>query len=123
MADVNSKSLLLVFRHAPYGRSLSRAGYDLALAAAAFDQKVSLLFMDDGVWQLLPDQQAANIQARSITSTLASLPLYDIDRLYVDAGSLETRGLSSTELVEGVVAMGDEQVHSLMGDHHQVLVF
>ena len=85
---MESKTLLVVFRRAPYGRGLTRGGYDLALAAAAFEQPVSLLFMDDAVWQLMPGQSTARIDAKSIESTLASLSLYDIDTLYVEADAL-----------------------------------
>jgi tRNA 2-thiouridine synthesizing protein C len=100
--SVESKSLLLIFRRAPYGRSLARAGYDFALAAAAFEQPVSLLFMDDGVWQLLPDQAPAAIAAKNVASTLDSLALYDIESLYADTQSLATRGLAACELRAGV---------------------
>ncbi len=120
---MNVKSLLLVFRRAPYGRSLPRAGYDVALAAAAFEQPVSLLFLDDGVWQLLPDQRAGEIGAKSITNTLDSLALYDIDRLYVDADSMSRRGLEAAALVDSVTPIDTGAVRRLMADHDQVLVF
>ena len=57
MAGTHTKSLLLLIRHSPYGSSLARASIDVALAAAAFDQAVSLLFVGDGVLQLLPEQR------------------------------------------------------------------
>ncbi|MDJ0879065.1 MAG: sulfurtransferase complex subunit TusC [Halieaceae bacterium] len=120
---MSGKSLLLVFRRAPYGRSLSRAGYDLALAAAAFEQPVSLLFMDDGVWQLLPEQHADQINTKSVASTLASLPLYDVENLYVDMQSLDARGLAPVELRKEVVPLDATAVQALMHEHHQVLVF
>lgn len=118
-----AKSLLLVFRRAPYGRSLSRAGYDVALAAAAFEQPVSLLFLDDGVWQLLPEQHADAIGARSITRTLESLPLYDIDTLYVDSDSLAHRGLVAESLIDTATPLDAAAVRELMASHRQVLVF
>ena len=123
MADTGKKSLLLVFRRPAYGRGLARGGYDLALAAAAFEQPVSLLFMDDGVWQLLPGQETSRIDARSIESTLASLPLYDIDSLYADEKSLQARGLSLGELAGAITAVGEQQLRELMVAHDQVLVF
>ncbi len=122
-AEVAAKSLLLVFRRPPYGRSLSRAGYDVALAAAAFEQPVSLLFLDDGVWQLLPEQRADAIGARSISRTLESLPLYDIDNLYVDSESLAQRALVPDALVEAATPLDAAAVRELMARHDQVLVF
>lgn len=119
----HNKSLLLVFRRGPYGKGLTRAGYDVALAAAAFEQPVSLLFMDDAVWQLLPGQSAGRIEAKSIESTLASLSLYDIESLYVEAHSLAARGLSPDELVEGVTPLDAAQVRKLIDTTDQALVF
>lgn len=123
MAELADKSLLLIFRHPAYGSGLARGGYDLALAAAAFEQPVSLLFMDDGVWQLLPDQESAQIDARSIESTLASLPLYDIESLYAEAHSLGARGLSAEDLVANVNVLDAGQLRELVSAHDQVLVF
>lgn len=120
---MGGKSLLLVFRHPPYGRGITRGGYDVALAAAAFEQPVSLLFMDDAVWQLLPKQSAGRIEAKSIESTLASLSLYDIEALYVEAHSLAARGLSPDELVAGVTPLDAGQMRELIQASDQALVF
>jgi len=79
------KSLLITVRRPPYGSSLARASLDVALAAAAFEQPVSLLFMGDGVLQLLPEQDSKAIGRKNIGRLLASLPLYDIEQVYVDA--------------------------------------
>ncbi len=113
------KSLLLIFRRAPYGQGLARAGFDVALAAAAFEQPVSLLFMDDGVWQLLPGQQADRIDAKSIASTLDSLPLYDIDTVYVDAAALQRFGLDQDRLAMPVEVLDEQGLRALINanDH------
>ena len=89
-----SRSILLVCRQAPYSGSLARAGLDLALAMAAFDQPVALLFCDEGVLQLLPGQDTTELGARNLGKTLASLPLYGVETLYVDSHSLEKFGIS-----------------------------
>lgn len=66
--------MLLVLRRGPYGNALARASLDVALAAAAFEQDVHLLFMDDGVWQLLPGQQPADIAAKNLHKTCSLCP-------------------------------------------------
>jgi tRNA 2-thiouridine synthesizing protein C len=118
-----SRSLLLVFRRAPYGSGLARAGYDIALAAAAFEQPVELLFMDDGVWQLLPGQQPADIDARNVAATLDSLPLYDIDRFHVETRSLSARGLALADLRDGAVPVASSELGSFMESFDQVMSF
>lgn len=85
MATADTKSLLVIVRHSPYGSSLGRVSLDTALAAAAFDQPVSLLFMGDGVLQLCADQDSHAIGVKNIGRLLASLPMYEIEQVYVDA--------------------------------------
>jgi tRNA 2-thiouridine synthesizing protein C len=120
---VSKKSLLILFRRAPYGHSLARAGYDVALAAAAFEQPVSLLFMGDGVWQLVPGHSPSALGAKSIASTLDSLPLYDISTVYAEAESLRARGLSETDLRSGVRLLDGDAAGEFIDSFDQVVSF
>jgi sulfur relay (sulfurtransferase) DsrF/TusC family protein len=63
------------------------------------------------------------IDAKSIESTLASLPLYDIDTLYADQASLDDRGLTLENLVDGVAGLSPAQLRDVVDSHDQVLVF
>src|SRR5690606_13065 len=98
-----SKRIAVVCRRAPYSGSYPREALDTALAAAAFDQAVSLVFLGDGVWQLLKGQQP---EGKSVEKQLGALPLYDIDRLYAEAESLAQRGLESADLALPVQVLG-----------------
>ena len=115
--------LLVVFRRGPYGSSLPRAGHDLALAAAALEQDVSVLFMDDGVWQLLDNQEASAIGAKTVSRTLASFALYDIDQFFVDAESLLRRGISRAELAGANSLLEPGQLAGFINDFDQVISF
>ena len=121
--DDSKKKLLLIFRHGPYGNKLSRAGLDVALAAAAFDQQINTLFMDDGVWQLLPDQDAAAIDSKNIHSTLQSMPLYDLESFHVDSSSLAVRQLEPEQLDGKLVLLNPEELAGFIDRHDQVLSF
>ncbi len=57
-----SKSLLLISRQAPWSRPSAREALDVVLAGGAFDLPIGLLFMDDGVFQLAPHQNAKAVQ-------------------------------------------------------------
>lgn len=117
------KKLLLVSRRAPYGNNLPQAALELTLAASAFEQAVSLLFMDDGVWQLRCHQEAVGLGRKSIEKTLDSLPLYDLETLYVDAASLQSRGLSAAQLRPGLQLLDETGLRDFIESHEQVFSF
>jgi tRNA 2-thiouridine synthesizing protein C len=116
-------SLLITLRHAPYGNSLSRAGLDLALAAAAFEQDVAVLLLGDGVLQLLPGQEATGIGLRNQGKTLASLPLYDVETVYADAGALQRHGIPHTALPAIVKPLDTDAIQALLAGSDHLLGF
>lgn len=123
MAGKNDKSLLLLIRHSPYGSSLARASIDVALAAAAFDQAVSLLFVGDGVLQLLPEQHTEEQGVRNLGKLLASLPLYDIEQVYVDAQAAARYQLDLNTTAVTTQALDREAMSRLLLTHDHLLGF
>ena len=47
------KKLLFVLRQAPYGSTLAKDALDAILATSAYEQDLSIAFIDDGVFQLI----------------------------------------------------------------------
>lgn len=117
------KSFLLICRHAPYGASLAREALDVALTAATFDQPVALLFLGDGVQQLLRAQSPAAIAQKALDKQLAALPLYDINTIYVEAEALRARGLTEADLALPASALTREQIAQQIAAHDIVLGF
>lgn len=115
------KRWLLVCRRPPYGHALAREAIDVALAAAAFDQPVSLLFTGDGVLQLLEGQSGAIPGQSALGLLLSSLPLYDIDEILVDAQALFDRGLTAEALVVPVKLLSAEAMTEVVHSHDVVL--
>lgn len=120
MADIGEKKRhLLVMRRSPYGSSLARASVDLGLAMGAFEQDFDLLFIGDGVLQLVANQAADQIGLKNIGKALSSLPLYDVESVYVDAGALARHGLGEAQLVVPTVPLDEGQIQQLLAqcDH------
>lgn len=92
--------LAFVFRTAPYGSSVGREGLDALLAATAFcdENEVAVFFIDDGVFNLLPDQRAELILQRDFVNALKLLDLYEIKNRYVCSQSLQRFGLFERNL-------------------------
>jgi len=117
------KTLLVVVRQPPYGSSLARAALDTALAAAALEQPVSLLFMGDGVLQLMSGQQSEAIGVKNIGRLLGSLPLYDIESVYIDAGAAARYQLDTSDLVLPVTPVDPAAMRGLIDDCDHVIGF
>lgn len=94
MADL---SLCLVFNKSRTGVA-AREQLDIGLMAAAFGQTVTLVFLGDGVYQLLAEQQPDAIGAWDHSKIYAGLDLYDIDELVVESESLAARSLAESDL-------------------------
>lgn len=120
---MTTKSFLIVCRQPPYGSALAREALDVALATAAFDQRVAMLFLGDGVLQLLRPQDAAAIGQKAHDKQLGALPLYDVEELYVDARALRERGVEGTELAVAARAVEDTDIAALYAAHDIVLGF
>ena len=95
---MTQKRILIVCRRPPYGESFAREALDVAMASAAFDQEIALLFLDAGVTLLAKNQQPETIGDKSLEKQFAALPLYDVNELYVDADALQQYRLSQTDL-------------------------
>lgn len=121
MVNTAPRKSVVVIRQSPYGSSLARAAVDLSLAMGAFEQHFDLLFMGAGVLQLLPDQDSAGIGLKSIGKVLSSLPLYDVERVYVDADALLRHGINADQLVLPVQALDTLALQELLNSADQLV--
>jgi len=87
-------------RKAPYGTIYALESLEVVLIAAAFDQDISLVFADDGVYQLTNNQDTDAIGMKNFSKTYTALGDYDIKKIYVEKESLEERGLTADDLQE-----------------------
>jgi tRNA 2-thiouridine synthesizing protein C len=92
------KKFLYVNRKAPYGTIYALESLEVVLIGAAFDQDVSLAFLDDGVFQLTKGQDTGGIGIKNFSPTYRALGDYEVTKLYVEQESLDERGLSLDDL-------------------------
>ncbi|MEJ1339745.1 MAG: sulfurtransferase complex subunit TusC [Candidatus Sedimenticola sp. (ex Thyasira tokunagai)] len=93
------KKFLYLNRRAPYGTIYAWEALEVVLIGAAFDQEVSLAFVDDGVYQILKGQDTAETGMKNFSPTYSALGDYDVTQLYVEKESLEERGLTVDDLM------------------------
>ena len=75
------KKFMYVNRKSPYGTIYALESLEVVLISAAFDQDVSLTFTDDGVYQLMKNQNTDGIGMKKFSSTYSALGDYEIKKI------------------------------------------
>lgn len=131
------KKFLYVNRKAPYGTIYALESLEVVLIGAAFDQDVSLAFLDDGVFQLVKAQDTKEIGVKNFSPTFRALGDYEVTKLYVEKESLAERGLTADDLQEityededddyaekpSLIFVSRAEMADVMGDQDVVLSF
>lgn len=117
------KKFLYVNRKAPYGTIYALESLEVVLIAAAFDQDVSLAFLDDGVYQIMKGQLTKGIDVKNFSPTYRALEGYDIEKLYVEKESMDERGLTTDDFCVEVKVVNKTEMADLMTSSDVVLSF
>lgn len=118
-----NKKLLFISHKAPYNSFAAKEALDAVLASAAFGQDISLLFKGDGVYQLLPNQNASLLERKNIGAILGALELYDVKNIFACEQSIITRGLKTVEPVIDVQTLSGTALQSLLSKQDHILSF
>jgi tRNA 2-thiouridine synthesizing protein C len=117
------KKFMYVNRKSPYGTIYALESLEVVLIGAAFDQDVSVAFIDDGVYQLKKGQDTKSIEMKNFSPTYRALEMYDVEKLYVDKESMEARGLTTDDLLVPVEILDQTQMSELMEEQDVILSF
>jgi tRNA 2-thiouridine synthesizing protein C len=117
------KKFLYVNRKAPYGTIYALESLEVVLIAAAFEQDVSMVFLDDGVYQLKKGQETKGVGMKNFSPTYRALEGYDVEKLYVEAESLAERGLTEQDLLVPVEVLDRQAMAELMNEQDVILSF
>jgi len=93
------KKFMYVNRKAPYGTIYAWESLEVVLIGAAFEQDVSMAFIDDGVYQLVKGQNTKELGVKNFSPTYTALGDYDVKKIFVEKESLEERGLTVDDLM------------------------
>jgi tRNA 2-thiouridine synthesizing protein C len=117
------KKFMFVNRKAPYGTIYALEGLEVVLISAAFNQDVSLAFLDDGVYELLKGQQTKALEVKNFSPTYRALEGYDIEKLYVERESLAARGIREDQLLVPVQVVDAKEMAALMEQQDVIIGF
>ena len=110
---MSKRSTLFLIRTTP--GIVANETIDLILVNGVFEQPTSVLFVDDGVYQLAGHADGS----KDTLAMLKALPAYDVEALYADRESLQSRNIESTDIPVEVV--DESEITELLHSHDVVI--
>lgn len=107
------KKFLMIFDMSPHQNGKASEAFDILLGASAFYDDIRSIFIDDGVWLLLKNQDSAELGQNNISTQLQALPLYEIP-MYVSIESLQQRGLREQDIISGTQCVPDGEIKKFL---------
>ena len=102
------KRVLVMVRKSPYGTVYPAEALRAMMGLAAFEVKVEVLLIHDGVFLAVKDQNPEGIEMKALGAVLPDLDEMDINKFYVCGESLKERNITVDQLtVEAEVCTPD----------------
>lgn len=112
---------LFLLRRGLASPSAGLAGIEMLLTAAAFDQPVSVLFLDDAVNLLLPAAADAPTELLNLAGMLRSMSMYGLQGVYVERESLAERGVADHALILETEIVERQRIATLLNRFDHIL--
>jgi tRNA 2-thiouridine synthesizing protein C len=93
------------------------------MGIAVFEMDISVVFLDDGVYALVKDQNPDKLDMKPLGDGFPMLSEFGVHRFYVHAESLSERGLTTDDLVMDVEVVDSAQVAQILSTAGKVLPF
>jgi tRNA 2-thiouridine synthesizing protein C len=117
------KKFMYVNRKAPHGTIYALESLEVVLIGAAFEQDVSLAFIDDGVYQLVKGQDTQALGVKNFSPTFRALEDYDVNKLYATREAMEARGLTADDFLVPVQVVSEGELAEIMETQDVILSF
>ena len=115
--------LLYVVSYAPYSNAYGQEALDAILIGASFEQVVSVLFINDGVFQIKSSQSTENNRIKPFTKTYMALGDFGVDNVFVHDLSLLARNVSQRDLIIDTQLLTSAQVAGVLSKYDRVYTF
>lgn len=126
------KSFAYINRKAPYGTIYALEVLETVLISAAFEQNVSVIFIDDGVYQIKKGHNTEALGMKNFLPTYGVIEMEKEDadededieytwRIIVEKESMEARGLTPDDLQVDVEVLPAAELADVIEGHDVVI--
>ena len=109
-----TKTIVLVNRKPPYGSVYAQESIELAMTLAPLEQNLKLIFIDDGVYQLIRQQEPQAIGMKNFSNKYHALADFGEVEIIIDEPSMKERGLATTDIMSLVYEKDNGQETGLI---------
>jgi tRNA 2-thiouridine synthesizing protein C len=117
------EKVVVLLRKAPYGRVYTAEAFRTIMGIAVFEMDICVVFMDDGVYALMKNQDPEKLEMKPLGDGFPILKDFNVKRFVVHDQALVDRGLSSDDLVMEVEIANGEQITKIFDEYGKVLPF
>lgn len=118
-----TRKFLFVVKKPPHGSIYPYEGLEVILIVAAYEQEISVAFVEDGVFCLVKGQEPAAIGIKDFSNTFRVMEDYGVEHLYVDGEALKERGLTADDLVTSVEVVDKKTISKVMQEQDVLFPF
>ncbi len=115
--EFTERPVLVLVKSRPFGKIMAAEGWRAAVGMFGMDHEPQLLFIGDGVYGLMKDQDIVHI--RMFKSTYESFD----GRICVSKKSIDERNISPDELFENVEILNEEDVAKAIIENDVIVTF
>ena len=116
------KKFLFVQSAPPHGSITGQEGLDAILMGSAF-ATCSVLFLEDGIYQILKGQRTASLGSKDYSVTYKALKDYGVENILCCQSHLDDRGLKTDDFIVPVKVLTDNEVALLMRENDVIISF
>ncbi|NOY52682.1 MAG: sulfurtransferase complex subunit TusC [Deltaproteobacteria bacterium] len=117
------KKITFLMRKAPHGTIYTHEGLEALLIFCTYEQAITLVLMDDGVYVLKKGQDTMELGTKAFSSAFRVLEDYGVERIIVDKTALTERGLTVEDLMIDVEVLESAEIMAFMKKQEVILPF
>ncbi len=115
--------ICIISTRPPYGSTAAKDALDTALVSASYDQDTSLLFLGDGIYQLIKGQQPEALPQKNPGAMLQALEMYGIENVLVCHEDMLERSLQESDLTIPVHLLARKEIGRWLAQQDRVFNF
>lgn len=111
---------LKIINQPPWQDYQGHEDQEFVLTCACLDQPVDLLFLGQGVLQLLDSQDSTTLMRKNYIKSMQAYPDYEIDTIYVEQESITYFKLKQTDLILPFTLVNQAALNELFNQYQHV---